>query len=468
MGGFFGAALNKDCAVDLFYGTDYHSHLGTKRGGLSILDNGRFIRFIHDITNAQFKSKFEEDINKMHGKSGIGIISDSDNQPLIIGSHLGTYSIVTVGAVKNMEEIAQKTFRERTTHFSEMSGDEINSTELISTIINRGASFIDGINNVSETIDGSCSMLILTKDGIYAVRDKYGRTPVIIGKCENGYSVATESACFPNIGYEIYKELGPGETVFITSDSVETVIKPKNKLQICAFLWIYYGYPSSSYEGINVEESRYNCGAALAKNDRVEIDYVAGIPDSGTAHAIGYSFEAKVPFKRPYVKYTPSWSRSFMPQNQEARDLVAKMKLIPIKELTTDKKILFCDDSIVRGTQLKNTFKKLFYFGAKEIHMRIACPPLLFSCKFLNFSRSSSEMDLASNKAIQQIEGNIISDKSEYLDPKSDKYCKMVEIIRKKIGVTTLSYLSLPDMIKAIGLPEENICSYCWNGKECK
>ncbi|HQJ06646.1 MAG TPA: amidophosphoribosyltransferase, partial [Spirochaetota bacterium] len=309
MGGFFGATLNKDCAVDLFYGTDYHSHLGTKRGGLSILDGDNFIRFIHDITNAQFKSKFEEDINKMHGKSGIGVISNCDNQPLIIGSHLGTYSIATVGAVKNMEEIAQKTFKKRTTHFSEMSGGEINSTELISTIINRGESFIEGINNVYETIDGSCSILILTKKGIYAVRDRYGRTPVVIGKSEYGYSVATESACFPNIGYEVYKELGPGETVFITSESVETVIKPKNKLQICAFLWIYYGYPSSSYEGINVEESRYNCGAALARNDKVDIDYVAGIPDSGTAHAIGYSFEAKVPFKRPYVKYTPSWSR---------------------------------------------------------------------------------------------------------------------------------------------------------------
>lgn len=469
MSGFFGVVSKDDCVKDLFYGTDYHSHLGTKRGGISVLNRNGFVRIIHDITVAQFKSKFVNEINKVQGNSGIGIISDYEDQPLIIGSHHGNYSIATVGAIKNISNLSKELFKKRATHFSEMSGNEINPTELIATLINQERTFLEGIINAQSSIEGSCSILILTDKGLFAARDKYGRTPIIVGKRNNSYAVTFESAAFFNLGYEKCYELGPGEILFITSDGIEVLKKSNNKLNICAFLWIYYGYPASTYEGINVEEARYRSGSLLAINDNVKPDFVAGIPDSGSSHAIGYSNQALIPYKRPFVKYTPSWSRSFMPQNQEDRDLVAKMKLIPIKELVNNSKIVFCDDSIVRGTQLKDTFQRLYFYGAKEIHLRIACPPLLYSCKFLNFSRSKSEFDLISRKAILEIEDkNKIDDIKEYCDDKSEKYCKMVEYVKKKMGLTSLKYQRLEDMIKAIGLPREQICTYCWNGEEIK
>jgi len=465
MGGFFGVASKKDCVPTLFYGTDYHSHLGTKRGGLTTLSEDNFIRFIHDITNSPFRSKFEDDIAKMSGNMGIGVISDYEDQPLIIGSHLGRYSIVTVGVIKNADEIVKKAFKQSDVHFSEMTGSEINPTELVATLIDQEDSFEAGIKNAQEQIEGSCSILLLTKEGLYASRDRLGRTPVIIGKSEDGYAVTMETCALPNLGFNVEKELGPGETVLITAEGIEQKTAPGEKMQMCAFLWIYYGYPASSYEGINVETSRYKCGGALADNDDVEVDIVAGIPDSGTAHAIGYATRAKVRYSRPFVKYTPTWPRSFMPQQQNIRDLVAKMKLIPIKELTAGKRILFCDDSIVRGTQMRDTLGRVYEYGAKEIHMRPACPTLIFGCKFLNFSRSRSEMDLAGRKAIQELEGDKFENFEEYADPFSDKCHAMVRKIGDKMGVTSLKYQRLDDMIRAIGMPKEKLCTYCWTGK---
>ena len=376
MGGFFGVAAKDDCVDDLFYGTDYHCHLGTKRGGLAVKNENGFTRFIHDISNAQFRSKFDDDIRTMKGRAGIGVISDYEDQPLLIGSHLGTYAIVSVGVIKNAEALSRRAFGKRTTHFSEMSGNEINPTELVATLINQEATFTDGITAAQKAVEGSCSMLLLTAEGIYAARDRLGRTPVILGRGPKGFSVTMETCAFPNLGYEPERDLGPGEIVRLSAEGVEQCAAPGPDMRICAFLWIYYGYPASSYEGINVEAARYRCGAALARRDNVTIDFVAGIPDSGTAHAIGYANEARVPQARPFVKYTPTWPRSFMPQSQETRDLVAKMKLIPIKALTTGQRLLFCEDSIVRGTQLKDTIRRLYNYGAKEIHMRPACPPL--------------------------------------------------------------------------------------------
>ena len=465
MGGFFGVASKGDCVPDLFYGTDYHSHLGTKRGGLATLDGGSFIRFIHDITNAQFRSKFEEDIAKMKGCTGIGVISDYEDQPLIIGSHLGSYSIVTVGVIQNAEAIVEKAFHGSGIHFSEMSGDEINPTELVATLIDQEDSFEAGIKNAQEQIDGSCSILLLTKEGIYAARDKMGRTPVIIGKKEGGYAATMESCALPNLDYIHERDLGPGEIVVITPEGVEQKNPPGEKMQICAFLWIYYGYPASSYEGINVEASRYRCGAALAENDNVEVDKVSGIPDSGIAHAIGYATKANIRYCRPFVKYTPTWPRSFMPQQQNIRDLVAKMKLIPIRELTEGKRLLFCDDSIVRGTQLGDILRRLYDYGAREIHMRPACPPLVYGCRYLNFSRSRSELDLAARKAIFELEGDSLVNLEEYTDCTTDKYQAMVEKIGERIGMDSLKYQRLDDMVKAIGLPREKLCTYCWSGK---
>jgi amidophosphoribosyltransferase len=465
MGGFFGVASKKDCVPTLFYGTDYHSHLGTKRGGLTTLSDGSFIRFIHDITNSPFRSKFEVDIARMSGNMGIGIISDYEDQPLIIGSHLGRYSIVTVGVIKNAEEIAKKAFKKSGVHFSEMTGNEINPTELVATLIDQEDSFEAGIKNAQEQIEGSCSILLLTKEGLYASRDRLGRTPVIIGKSDDGYAVTMETCALPNLGFNVEKELGPGETVLITAEGIEQKTAPGEKMQMCTFLWIYYGYPASSYEGINVEASRYKCGAALAENDDVEVDIVAGIPDSGTAHAIGYAAKANVRYSRPFVKYTPTWPRSFMPQQQNIRDLVAKMKLIPIKELIRGKRIMFCDDSIVRGTQLRDTLGRVYDYGAKEIHMRPACPTLIYGCKFLNFSRSRSEMDLAGRKAIQELEGDNVANIEEYADPDSDKCQAMVKNIGDKMGVTSLKFQRLDDMIRAIGMPKEKLCTYCWSGK---
>ncbi|MFX0043175.1 MAG: amidophosphoribosyltransferase [Candidatus Hodarchaeota archaeon] len=465
MGGLFGVFSDTDCLEDLFFGTDYHSHLGTRRGGLAVKNAGGFQRFIKDITKSQFRSKFEKDIKKMHGNKGIGVISDYDDQPLIINSHLGVFSICTVGKINNLEDLSKEALNNGS-HFSEMRGGEVNPTEMVGSIISQGATFEDGIQKAQDKIDGSCSILILTNEGIYIARDKLGRTPLIIGEKPGSYAVTIETCAFPNLGYTVVKYLGPGEVIFINSNGLEQKIPPGDRLQICGFLWVYYGYPASNYEGINVEVVRYKCGSFLAKNDNIDIDFVAGIPDSGTGHALGYASEAKVPFSRPFVKYTPTWPRSFMPQDQNIRDQVAKMKLIPIRELINDKRLLFCEDSIVRGTQLKKTIQRLFESGAKEVHMRPACPPLVYSCKFLNFSRSRSELDLAGRWAIKELIGRNIDDPRDYTDPESDKFKAMVDTIRKRLGLTTLQYQRLEDLVKAIGLPKEKICTYCWDGVE--
>ena len=465
MGGLFGVFSNTDCVEDLFYGTDYHSHLGTMRGGLVVKNSGGFQRFIKNITTSQFRSKFKADIKKMHGNKGIGVISDYDDQPLIISSSLGVFAIATVGKINNLEDLVAKSLKDGA-HFSEMYGGEINPTEMVATLISQGNSFEEGILEVQDLIDGSCTLLILTADGIYAARDKLGRTPLIIGEKSGSYAVAMETSSFPNLKYKIKKYLGPGEVVFINGEGIKQKIPPRNRLQICAFLWVYYGYPASSYEGINVEVVRYRCGSYLAREDDVLIDLVAGIPDSGTAHGVGYANEANIPYSRPYVKYTPTWPRSFMPQDQLIRDKVARMKLIPIEELIKDKRLLFCEDSIVRGTQLRKAIQRLYNSGAREVHMRPACPPLVYGCKFLNFSRSRSELDLAGRRAIKELIGKDIEDPSEYTDPDSDNYEAMVEVIRKELRLTTLKYQRLENLVKAIGLPKEQLCTFCWDGVE--
>lgn len=466
MGGFFGVISNEDCVNDLFFGTDYHSHLGTRRGGLAVKGRCEFMRFIHDISNAQFRSKFENDVTRMQGKSGIGVISDSEDQPLIIGSHLGSYGIVTVGKILNTAELTRAAFKKRTTHFSEMSGNEVNPTELVSTFINQGASFEEGLQLAQEAVQGSCSILLLTENGIYAARDKLGRTPVIIGEKPGTLAVTLETCALPNLGFGIKHYLGPGEIVQITPEGMTQLKKPGDRLQICAFLWVYYGYPASCYEGINVEQVRNRCGACLARHHNVEVDLVAGIPDSGTGHALGYAAATRLPYCRPFVKYTPTWPRSFMPTDQAVRDLVAIMKLIPIKDIIHGKRLLFCEDSIVRGTQLKDTIQRLYDHGAKEVHMRPACPPLLFSCKFLNFSRSKSEQDLAARRAILELEGAGEHDIRPYCQENSAQYNAMVDRIRNRMALTSLTYQTLNDLIEAIGLPREKICTYCWTGTE--
>jgi len=468
MGGLFGVVSKKDCVSDLFYGTDYHSHLGTSRGGLVLLNDDGFIRDIHNIENAQFRSKFESDITKMYGNRGIGVISDYEDQPLLIRSHLGKYAIVTVGVIKNADEIIRNAFGKRPIHFSEMSVGEINPTELAAALINQETTFEEGIQNAQETIEGSCSLLLLTDKGVYAARDRLGRTPVVIGEKEGSFAATLETCAFPNLGFEINKYLGPGEIVFITEEGVEQIKSPEPRMQICGFLWVYYGYPASSYEGINVESVRNKCGALLAKNDTVEIDMVTGIPDSGVGHGLGYAHKAGLPFKRPFVKYTPTWPRSFMPQDQTVRDLVAKMKLIPIRDLIEGKRLLFCEDSIVRGTQLQDTIQRLYDFGALEVHMRPACPPLTRGCKFLNFSRSKSDLDLAARKAIKELEGENIKDLDAYSQTDTEEYKAMVNQIRKRLKLTTLKYQRLEDLVEAIGLPKEKICTYCWDGAEVK
>ena len=466
MGGFFGVASKSDCVTDLFYGTDYHSHLGTRRGGLAVSTKHGLERFIHDITNAQFRSKLEADLPRLAGNRGIGVISDYEDQPLIIGSRLGRFAIVTVGVVQNLETLAEQAYASRSAHFSEMTGEEINPTELVAAMIAREDSFEDGIQRVQDAVEGSCSMLLLTEDGIYAARDKLGRTPVILGQKEGSFAVTMETSAFPNLDYEPIRDLGPGEVVLLTEDGVESRIPARDRMQMCAFLWVYYGYPSSDYEGINVENARNRCGACLAKRDDVEIDIVAGIPDSGTAHAIGYANEAKIPYRRPFVKYTPTWPRSFMPQDQNVRNLVARMKLIPIKELIGGQRMLFCEDSIVRGTQLQDIIRRLYDYGATEVHMRPACPPLVHGCKFLNFSRSRSELDLAGRWAIKALEGEDGKDLEQYRDPDSDAHRAMVDHICQKLQLTSLRYQRLDDLVEAIGLPREKLCTYCWSGEE--
>jgi amidophosphoribosyltransferase len=465
MGGFFGVVSNEDCVADLFYGTDYHSHLGTSRGGMVVRNSKGFKRNIHDISNTPFRTKFEEDLPKYHGHMGLGVVSDYEDQPLLIGSHHGTYAIVTVGRLNNVQDLAREALRQRETHFSELKGNEYNQTEVVANLINRQDNLVDGIRHVHEKMDGSCSLLLLTREGIYAARDRLGRTPVALGRKNGSLSVTMETSALPNLGYEPERELGPGEIVRISPDGVEQLSPPGDRMQICSFLWIYYGYPASNYEGINVEVARNRCGAALARADDVEIDYVAGIPDSGIGHAIGYSSEAGVPYRRPFVKYTPTWPRSFMPQEQRVRDLVARMKLIPIRELIEGQRLLFCEDSIVRGTQLKDVIQRIFDLGAREVHMRPACPPLVCACKFLNFSQSKSELDMAGRKAIAELEGEGIGNLAEYANPRTEKYAAMVEGIRKRLGLTSLRYQALGAMIEAIGLPREKVCTYCWTGE---
>jgi len=463
MGGFFGVVGRGDCIGDLFYGTDYHSHLGTMRGGLAVCERGEFTRFIHDITNAQFRSKFEDDLPKLAGPAGIGVISDYEDQPLLIGSHLGLYAIVTVGVVQNVDQLAADAFREGGTHFSEMSSAGINPTELVATLINREATFADGLARAQQAVEGSCSILLLTADGIYAARDRLGRTPVVLGVKEGAVAATLETCAFPNLGYEVERELGPGEIVRFTAEGYEQLKPPGDQMQICAFLWVYYGYPASHYEGINVEAARNACGAALARRENMDIDLVAGIPDSGTGHAVGYAHEAGIPYRRPFVKYTPTWPRSFMPQDQRVRDLVARMKLIPIPELIRGQRMLFCEDSIVRGTQLKDTIQRLHDCGAKEVHMRPACPPLIYGCKFLNFSRSRSELDLAGRRAVKELEG-ADADPAPYADPDGEPHAAMVDRIRRRLNLTSLRYQRLDDLVAAIGLPKCKLCTYCWDG----
>ena len=470
MGGFFGVASKKDCILELFYGVDYHSHLGTRRGGMAAHGEGGFCRAIHNIENSPFRTKFERDVEEMEGNLGIGCISDYEPQPLLIQSHLGSFAITTVGKINNLEELLGKAYEDGHSHFQEMSGGQINATELVASLICRKASFAEGIRYAQDMIDGSLTLMLMTKDGLYAARDKYGRTPVVVGKKEDGYCVSFESFAYINLGYTDYKELGPAEIVYITPEHVETVAQPGEKMRICSFLWVYYGYPTSSYEGVNVEAMRYRCGSMLAKRDgdSVHPDIVAGVPDSGIAHAVGYSNESGIPYARPFIKYTPTWPRSFMPQNQSQRNLIARMKLIPVKELIVDKKLLLIDDSIVRGTQLRETTEFLYKSGAKEVHVRPACPPLVYGCKYLNFSRSKSDMELITRRMIRDMEGEDCSDQvlEEYADPDSCRYAKMIEAIRKQQNFTTLRYHRLDDLIASIGIEPCKLCTYCFNGKE--
>jgi amidophosphoribosyltransferase len=466
VGGLFGVVSKEDCVPDLFYGTDYHSHLGTMRGGMAVRNSHGFTRFIHDITNSQFRSKFESDLPRLSGNIGIGVISDYEDQPLIVGSHHGTYAIATVARLDNLEQLAATAFRRRSSHFLEMSGNAINPTELVAHLIDQVDSFAEGIRHAQAAIEGSCSILLLSGHSIYAARDRLGRTPVIIGEKPGSFAVTLETCALPNLGYEVRQYLGPGEVVRITADGIEQLAPPGERLQICAFLWVYYGYPASNYEGINVEVVRYRCGKLLAERDDAKIDIVAGIPDSGTGHAIGYANAAGVPYQRPFVKYTPTWPRSFMPQDQRVRDVVARMKLIPIREIIQDNRLLFCEDSIVRGTQLKDIIRRLYDYGAREVHMRPACPPLVFGCKFLNFSRSRTELDLAGRWAIAELEGEKPRNLEEYADQRSEKYRAMLEVIRERLGLTSLQYQRLDDLVAAIGLPKERLCTYCWDGAE--
>jgi len=463
MSGFFGVVSKSGCVEDVFYGTDYHSHLGTKRAGMVFIVPGKgFRRSIHSIENSYFRNKFEDELNTFKGNSGMGIISDTDPQPILFNSHLGRFAIVTVSRLLNLEDL-EKRFLEKKYHFTENFEGNINPTEVVANLICEKEDFVSGIENVFENIKGSCSILILTEEGIIAARDKLGRTPVVIGRKDGSCAVAVETCAFPNTGYETDYYLGPGEIVKITSDGYTRLRDPGDKMQICAFLWVYYGYPPSYYEGINVDECRNRCGAALARRDDVEADLVCGIPDSGVGHAIGYSNEKGIPYKRAYSKYTPTWPRSFMPQNQEMRDLVAKMKLIPNRAVIEGKRMIFLDDSIVRGTQLKDNTIDLRKSGAAEVHMRIACPPLLYPCQFLNFSQSRTPMELAGRKAVYQLEGNT-EDLAEYSDPDSEKHKRMVEKIAETLNLDSLMYQRVDDLVEAIGLPKEKLCTHCWDG----
>ena len=471
MGGIFGVASKSDCSLDLFFGVDYHSHLGTRRGGLAVVsENGKIQRSIHNIQNSPFRTKFEKDIEELKGKIGIGCISDFEPQPLLVQSHLGSFAITTVGIVANKDELVKEILNKGKTHFLEMSGGEINQTELIIALMDQKDTILEGIQFVQQVVKGSMTMLVMTNEGIYCARDRLGRTPIQIGHKEGAYCASFENFAYANLGYKDYYELGPAEIVFMTSDGIKILQERGKEMKICTFLWIYYGYPTATYEGVNVEAMRYNCGKYLAKRDKgsVQPDAVAGVPDSGTAHAVGYANESGIPFTRPFIKYTPTWPRSFMPTNQEQRNLIAHMKLIPVQPLIKGKKILLIDDSIVRGTQLRETTDFLYESGAKEVHIRPACPPLVYGCKYLNFSRSKSEMDLITRRIIKQFEGDNVSEETlrKYTDPDSPEYAKMVEEIRKELHFTSLRFHRLDDMLDSTGLPHECLCTYCWNGLE--
>ena len=460
MGGFFGVAAKEDCVFDLFFGVDYHSHLGTRRGGMAVWGEKGFDRAIHNIENAPFRTKFDKDMQQMKGWYGIGCISDYEPQPLIVRSHHGTYAITTVSKINNTDELVKNLFGDGCSHFLEMSGGDINATELVAALINQKDNLIEGIRYALHTIDGSLSLMLMNENGIYCARDEKGRTPVVIGKKEDAFCASFESFAYKNLGYQDYKELGPGEIV--------TLMQPGNDMKICTFLWVYYGYPASSYEGISVEQMRYNCGAKMAERDNVKPDIVAGVPDSGIAHAVGYANQSGIPFSRPFIKYTPTWPRSFMPTIQSQRNLIAKMKLLAVEELIRDKSLLLIDDSIVRGTQLRETTEYLFQSGAKEVHIRPACPPLLYGCKYLNFSRSSSEMDLITRRVIERLENGNVTEEvlQEYTDPDSEKYEKMVDEICKELHFTSLRFNRLDDMLEAVGIEKCKLCTYCWDGKE--
>ena len=469
MGGFFGVASKEACNLDLFYGTDYHSHLGTRRGGMATYGSDGWKRAIHNIENSPFRTKFEKDVDTMKGNIGIGCISDYDPQPILIQSHLGCFGITTVGKINNADQLIRNLYENGHTHFQSMTNGQINSTELVAALICKKDSFVEGIRYVQSVVEGSMTLLLLTENGIYAARDLFGRTPVVIGKKENAYCVSFESFAYINLGYTDYKELGPGEIVYVTPESVETVSPACEKMRICSFLWVYYGYPTSSYEGVGVEEMRYNCGKLLAQRDdhSIDVDIVAGVPDSGIAHAIGYANESGIPYARPFIKYTPTWPRSFMPTTQSQRNLIARMKLIPVHSLIEDRSLLLIDDSIVRGTQLRETTEFLYQSGAKEVHVRPACPPLLYGCKYLNFSRSKSDLDLITRRIIREWEGdNDVNVLGEYADPNSDRYAAMLEEIRKRQNFTSLRYHRLDDLIKSIGIDACQVCTYCFNGVE--
>jgi len=464
MGGFFGIISKSDCSTELFYGTDYHSHLGTRRGGMATVNrNGSFSRSIHSIENGYFRNKFEDELHKFVGYAGIGVISDTDAQPIILHSHLGKFAIATVARINNLTELAEELIADGN-NFTELSSGSFNPTELVAHLITEKESFADGIRYAQERIKGSCSMLILTEEGIIAARDRYGRTPVVLGKKENARACAFETCCFPNLGFSIEHYLGPGEAVHITEDGYTQLIPPGNQLQICSFLWIYYGYPSSFYEDINVDDVRYRCGVAMGQSDDTPLDCVSGIPDSGTCMAIGYAQGRNISYRRAVVKYTPTWPRSFTPSNQYTRDLVAHMKLIPNNSLLKGKRVAFCDDSIVRGSQLQNHVKRFYDCGTKEVHIRISCPPLLYTCPFLNFTASKSEMELITRRIIQEFEGENIKNVHLYASSQNDEYKKMVRKATELLSANSLKFNFIETLVDAIGLSKKQVCTHCFDG----
>lgn len=466
MGGFFGAALKRKCVNDVFYGVDYNSHLGTKRGGMVTYDADakKFCRSIHSLENSYFRTKFESDLYKYNGNIGIGVISDTDSQPITINSHLGRYALVTVAKIYNIDEL-EKELIDEGAHFAELSSGCTNPTELVGLLINKGKNFVDGIEYVYQKIKGSCSMLILTENSVIAARDKLGRTSILVGKKEDGYAVSSESTSFPNLGYELLRDVGPGEIVELKPDSMETLRQPNKEMQVCAFMWVYYGFPTSTYENRNVEEVRFRSGYALGQQDKeTEVDCVSGIPDSGVGMALGYAAGRDIPYQRCVSKYTPTWPRSFTPSDQSMRSFIAKMKLVPNRSMLEGKRALFCDDSIVRGTQLNDNVKVLYECGAKEVHMRIACPPLIYGCRYLNFTSSKSEMELLTRRIIEELEGDANAHLDEYAKTGSCRYCKMVERMREKYGLSSLKFNTLENLVEAIGLPKEQICTHCFDG----